>query len=142
MEGPKFVETEARAEAQPEPEADLPQCEVRVPRWYVETVRDSGVQEIAEPTGGPRRSQRLRQRGDTSQGESVNFALMAKIEGETKPSTFEEAAKNYDWCDAMNCEYNSIMQNHTWDLVDLPRPYAWAASDCPRRLSAGQLWAA
>jgi hypothetical protein len=81
--GPKFAETEARAEAQPEPEAELPQHEVRVPRWYVETVRDYGVQEIAEPTSGPRRSQRLCQRGDTSQGVSVNFALMAKIEGET-----------------------------------------------------------
>ena len=44
---------------------------------------------------------------------------MAKIEGETKPNTLEAAAKNYDWCDVMDYEYKSIMQNHTWDFVDL-----------------------
>ena len=49
----------------------------------------------------------------------MNFALMTKIEGKTEPSTFKEATKNFNWCDAMNCEYDSIMQNHTWDLVDL-----------------------
>ena len=56
-EGPKSTLPEARAEAHPEINEELPQQEVRVPRWYIETVRDSGVQEIAKPTEGSRRSQ-------------------------------------------------------------------------------------
>jgi hypothetical protein len=39
---------------------------------------------------------------------------------DSKPSTFEEAAKQRVWKDAMMDEYQSIMKNAVWEVV--PRP--------------------
>jgi len=37
-----------------------------------------------------------------------------------EPSTYEEAASQHVWVDAMIEEYNSIMKNDVWEVV--PRP--------------------
>lgn len=42
----------------------------------------------------------------------------------SEPSSYKMALKsneNVQWCEAMDDEYNSLMENRTWDLVDLPR---------------------
>ena len=42
---------------------------------------------------------------------------------EDDPKTFKEAMASRDaafWKDAINDEMDSIMSNHTWELVDLP----------------------
>jgi hypothetical protein len=46
-------------------------------------------------------------------------ALMSKII-DSKPSTFEEAAKHQVWKDAMMEEYESIMKNDVWEVVSRP----------------------
>ncbi|PHT32531.1 TMV resistance protein N [Capsicum baccatum] len=64
----------------------------------------------------PRRS--TRQRTSTSFGSDfVTFLL------EDEPRTFKEAMSSSDssfWKEAVNSEIDSILSNHTWELVDLP----------------------
>jgi hypothetical protein len=47
---------------------------------------------------------------------SSYLALMSNI-SESEPSTFEEAADEQVWRDAMVEEYSSIMRNDVWDIV-------------------------
>ena len=64
----------------------------------------------------PRRSKR--QKTSTSFGSDfVTFLL------ESEPQTFKEAMLSSDstsWKEAVNSEIESILSNHTWELVDLP----------------------
>ena len=47
------------------------------------------------------------------------MALMAEIMAELKePTSVEEALADIAWKDAMQAEYNIIMRNETWKLVD------------------------
>ena len=42
---------------------------------------------------------------------------------ENEPQTFKEAMKSSEaqyWKEAVNSEVESILNNHTWELVDLP----------------------
>ena len=39
---------------------------------------------------------------------------------ESEPVTFDEAQNLENWMDAMQSEYDAIMQNGTWTLCDLP----------------------
>ena len=49
------------------------------------------------------------------------MALMAEIMAETKePASLEEALADPSWKAAMQAEYDSIMKNDTWELVDRP----------------------
>ena len=38
-----------------------------------------------------------------------------------EPLNYEQAKDKEEWVTAMNEEYNSIMRNKTWDLVELPK---------------------
>ena len=64
----------------------------------------------------PRRSKR--QNTPTSFGSDfVTFLL------ESEPQTFKEAMLSSDstsWKEVVNSEIESILSNHTWELVDLP----------------------
>ncbi|KAF3684374.1 putative tyrosyl-DNA phosphodiesterase 2-like [Capsicum annuum] len=74
----------------------------------------------------PRRS--TRQRTLTSFG--LNFVIFLL---ENEPQTFNEAMSSSDssfWKEAINSEIDSILRNHTWELVDLP----------PRNKSLGSKW--
>ncbi|KAH9294697.1 hypothetical protein KI387_038285, partial [Taxus chinensis] len=37
-----------------------------------------------------------------------------------EPSTIQESLQSKSWKDAMDVEYQSVMKNNTWQLVDLP----------------------
>jgi len=37
-----------------------------------------------------------------------------------EPSNFYESSKSFEWKEAMKDEYESIIKNNTWDLVNLP----------------------
>lgn len=50
----------------------------------------------------------------------VNFALMTSFVEKFEPSTIEEALESKPWKEAMDTEYQSLMKNNTWELVDLP----------------------
>ena len=64
----------------------------------------------------PRRSKR--QRVPKSFGPDFLAFLL-----ENEPQTFKEAMKSFEaqyWKEAVNSEVESILNNHTWELVDLP----------------------
>lgn len=50
----------------------------------------------------------------------VNFALMTPIVEHFEPSNVQEALESKPWKEAMDAEYQSLMKNNTWELVDLP----------------------
>ena len=63
-----------------------------------------------------RRSKRART--ETSYGPDVLIYLL-----ESEPQTYEEVVNSFEgpqWQEAINSEIESILQNHTWELVDLP----------------------
>jgi len=37
-----------------------------------------------------------------------------------EPTSYKQAMKTSEWCQAMQIEYNALMNNHTWSLVHLP----------------------
>ena len=45
---------------------------------------------------------------------------MARVLSEEEPDSFEEANKSKEWRTTMEEEYNSILKNNTWSLVNLP----------------------
>ena len=45
---------------------------------------------------------------------------MLQVASFQEPNTFAEVQEDERWVEAMEVEYNSIMKNHTWDLVDCP----------------------
>ena len=52
----------------------------------------------------------------------LTLSLLFLIEDD--PKTYQEAMKLVDatfWKDAIHSELESIMANHTWELVELPR---------------------
>ena len=51
--------------------------------------------------------------------EYVNAAFLdgGQIE---EPQTIEEALKNKEWKEAADSEYQSLMENETWELIKLP----------------------
>ena len=89
----------------------------KLPKWYIKTIEDGQMKEQPESSNdGERRSQRLKSKHSAN----VNLALMARVLSEKEPDSFEEANKSKEWRIAMEEEYNSIMKNNTWSLVDLP----------------------
>jgi hypothetical protein len=80
------------------------------PAWLRDTLQDAKGHATPSGTfGESKRSQRF----------SSYMALMSHII-DSKPSSYEEAAGQHVWKDAMMEEYQSIMKNDVWEIV--PRP--------------------
>ena len=85
----------------------------------------------------PRRSQRLKELGSIEKCSQVEILYRAEgnpeevtwkfpmiLQVEDDPKTYQEAMSSRDstfWKEAINDEMDSIMSNHTWELVDLPQ---------------------
>ena len=90
----------------------------KLPKWYIKTIEEGIIQQQPESSvDGERRSQRLKQKNSAC----VNLALMSRVLSNEEPKTYEEASQNAAWRKAMEEEYNSIIKNQTWTLVDLPK---------------------
>ncbi|GJU98562.1 ribonuclease H-like domain-containing protein [Tanacetum coccineum] len=50
-----------------------------------------------------------------------NCGFVANVNKIFEPKSYEEAALNKNWVQAMNEEMQALYENNTWDLVDLPR---------------------
>ena len=51
----------------------------------------------------------------------VNTALMAKTMAKIKElASLDEALVDPTWKDAMQADYDNILKNQTWELVDCP----------------------
>ncbi|KAJ0609721.1 putative RNA-directed DNA polymerase [Helianthus annuus] len=51
---------------------------------------------------------------------SENFSFVSLLNKTIKPSSYNEAAKDPRWVEAMNKEMEALFRNNTWTLVDLP----------------------
>ncbi|GKC15825.1 ribonuclease H-like domain-containing protein, partial [Tanacetum coccineum] len=50
-----------------------------------------------------------------------NCSFVANVNKIFKPKSYEEAALDKNWVQAMNEEMQALYENNTWDLVELPR---------------------
>eukprot|EP00253_Pinus_taeda_P021484 PITA_21484 len=80
--------------------------EHQLPKWAVQLLKD--VKPDEQNKTGTRRAH-------ISEG---NFTLIAK--DFTEPSTYKEAVKHKEWQQAMVEEYQAVIDNNTWKLVDCP----------------------
>ena len=46
---------------------------------------------------------------------------MSQVMNVVEPLDFEQAKEHKEWRDAMNEEYDGILRNETWKLVELPK---------------------
>ena len=92
---------------------------------------------VGEQPQLPRRSQRLKDLGSNEKCSPIETLYLVEgdneettwkhpivLQIEDDPKTFKEAISSRDssfWKKAINDEMNSIMSNHTWELVDLPK---------------------
>jgi transposase InsO family protein len=53
--------------------------------------------------------------------QQFNYALMTTIMKTSDPQTYGEAKGQHEWEQAMENEYDSLIKNKTWELVDLPK---------------------
>jgi hypothetical protein len=79
----------------------------RRPYWAQKIIQD--VEKYGAPDGSFKESNRPRPY-------SSYVALLSDII-DAKPTSYEEAAKNKEWKDAMVEEYQSIVKNDVWDVV-------------------------
>jgi len=50
----------------------------------------------------------------------VNLAFVSKVANSHDLVSFDEASKKQEWRDAMQVEFDALMKNKTWKLVELP----------------------
>ena len=50
-----------------------------------------------------------------------DYALMTNVMNVIEPLNYEQAKDKEEWVTTMNGEYNSIMRNKTWELVELTK---------------------
>jgi hypothetical protein len=86
--------------------SDPQTSEHQLPKWAVQLLKDVRPDE-QNKTGT---------RG--SHNNEGNFALVAN--DFTEPSTYKEAVKHKEWKQAMVEEYQEVIDNNTWKLVDCP----------------------
>ena len=94
----------------------------KIPKWAQQLFNDRTPEvEFPETSiDGLRRSRRIQEQGRTSD-HIVNMALMVDIIGSvSEPTSVEEAMSDPKWKEAMISEYDSILKNDTWELVERP----------------------
>ncbi|XP_024010354.1 uncharacterized protein LOC112085375 [Eutrema salsugineum] len=76
--------------------------------------------EVEQVKDEPRRSKRARKK--KSYGEDFTMVFLVENEPRSYPEAMSTPEAPY-WKDAVNSEMNSIMQNHTYELTDLPQRF-------------------
>ena len=118
-----------REEDSDEEEPAQPRRDRPFPKWYRQLLDGAEPPVVTEGPQNVRRSRRLEEQR-RAQANLVNYALMAQVLIVQEPSSFGEAQEDPHWMAAMDSEYDSILRNHTWDLVDRP----------PQRKVIGTKW--
>jgi hypothetical protein len=82
-----------------------PQVAHKAPKWETQVLKEV-------------RSDEKHKTGTRSQWNlgSHNFSLTA-----TEPSTFVEAVEHDEWRKEMQCEYDAVIKNQTWKIVECPK---------------------
>jgi hypothetical protein len=80
--------------------------EHQLPKWAIQLLKD--VRPDDQHKTGTRGSHNI----------EGNFSLIAN--DFTEPSSYKEAIKHKEWQQAMVAEYQAVIDNNTWKLVDFP----------------------
>ena len=56
----------------------------------------------------------------TRQQSRVNFVLMTQVMKNNEPQSFDEAINKVQWWNAMEAEFDALVRNDTWTLMELP----------------------
>ena len=85
-----------------------------MPRWYYETICEDKYKDVTQVEGGrPKRSLNPR--------DQVNLVIMGVVVSVHELTTFIEVSKEKEWVEAMQSEFDNLMRNHIWELVELPK---------------------
>ena len=83
---------------------------------------EDNVEESTEPMESvDERHQSSRQKRPPVRFGRDEYVKATRVKSEVvEPDSIEEALRDKDWDAAVNAEYESLMENNTWELVDLP----------------------
>eukprot|EP01018_Ginkgo_biloba_P031879 Gb_04138 [translate_table: standard] len=56
----------------------------------------------------------------TRQQSLVNFVLMTRVMKNNEPQSFDEEVNKVQWQNAMEAEFDALVRNYTWTLMELP----------------------
>ena len=84
-----------------------------MPKWLVQTLRDSKLD-------APMSSCTCSGSQHVSYVPDCYALVVSSLCDEEEPVTFNQAQNSQNWLAAMQIEYDAIMKNGTWSLVDLP----------------------
>eukprot|EP00253_Pinus_taeda_P011236 PITA_11236 len=92
------------------------------PKWLTKTLESVHPDEIGKT--GTRNSNR-QIGGDVDDSNSpvdmdVSYDCELNLSTDFEPTSFKEAASHDEWKEAMQKEYNALIKNDTWKLVDPP----------------------
>lgn len=94
------------------------------PKWLIKTLESVHPSEVGK-TGT--RSSTRQDGGDVDNSDSsdvndidVSFDCELKLSTNIEPTSFEEATFHDKWKEAMQKEYDALIKNGTWKLVDPP----------------------
>ena len=117
QQAPTVIRRQNEVQQEEEDEPEDPNRKKPLPKWVSQLLDGKDPPTIEDSTGEPRRSKRIEEQR-RAQEHIVNYALMAELQKVQEPGSLEEAMEDPKWKAAMQTEYDSIMRNQTWDLVD------------------------
>eukprot|EP01018_Ginkgo_biloba_P033837 Gb_09512 [translate_table: standard] len=56
----------------------------------------------------------------TRQQSRVNFVLMTQVMKNNEPQSFDEPVNKIQWQNAKEAEFDALVRNDTWTLMELP----------------------
>eukprot|EP01018_Ginkgo_biloba_P028233 Gb_34818 [translate_table: standard] len=56
----------------------------------------------------------------TRQQSWVNFVLMTQVMNNNEPQSFDDAINKFQWQNEMEAEFDALVRNDTWTLMELP----------------------
>jgi hypothetical protein len=112
QETPKDEQRSTASSSGSQPSSDeeslTPPSSVRRPLWSTQTLRDA-QEHVEAPKSTFKESRPSRK--------FPNYLALLSSIINVEPSSFEEAADQQVWRDAMVEDYNSIVKNDVWDIV-------------------------
>ena len=101
------------------PPSDQPGPSWKIPKWATKTPESVHLDEVEKT--GMRSSNRHGEGADNSSDDmDVSFDCEFNLSANFEPTSFEEASTRVEWKEAMQNEYDALIKNGTWKLVDPP----------------------
>eukprot|EP01018_Ginkgo_biloba_P014420 Gb_10191 [translate_table: standard] len=89
-------------ESEEKADGSRPSTSKSKPKWYQSTMKDSKLT-------------------NTPLVEGETSGLRSTVTNSLEPTSYKEAKEDQHWVDAMKVEYNALIKNKTWRLVELSK---------------------